>query len=181
MLLVHNIIIKVDVFGALRNAVHKGGVLGLYRGAFTSIFRVGIGSGAQLLTYSKCRDALHNAGVRLICCLNFIVVCPMNSWSNALAGAMLSGMAVTASMAPFDVLSTRLYNQGVNAQGKGLLYRNLGDCIFKIVKKEGPLALYKGWTAVYLRIGPHSFLCLMFWDILKNLHKDYTRKTKQVA
>ncbi|KAF2347368.1 Mitochondrial substrate/solute carrier [Trinorchestia longiramus] len=86
-----------NVFSALRSAVSSGGLLGLYRGASTSLFRVGVGSSAQLFTYTKCRDALHNAGV-----------CTLNSSYNALAGAMLSGVAVTAAMTPFDVLSTRM-------------------------------------------------------------------------
>lgn len=28
------------------------------------------------------------------------------------------------------------------------------DCIVKTVQHEGPLALYKGWMAMYLRLGP---------------------------
>uniref|UniRef100_A0A2P2HZ85 Solute carrier family 25 member 35-like n=1 Tax=Hirondellea gigas TaxID=1518452 RepID=A0A2P2HZ85_9CRUS len=152
-----------SVIAALQASMRTGGITGLYRGASTSLLRVGVGSAAQLFTYTKCRDALHNAGV-----------CDMKSWSNALAGAMLSGVAVTACMTPFDVLSTRLYNQGVcSTTGKGLLYKNLLDCAMQIVRTEGPLALYKGWGAVYLRIGPHSFLSLVFWDVLKDAHQKW--------
>lgn len=36
----------------------------------------------------------------------------------ALAAAMVSGIAVVLAMTPFDVVSTRLYNQPTDAQGK---------------------------------------------------------------
>lgn len=36
------------------------------------------------------------------------------SWLAALIAAMISGVAVAVSMTPFDVISTRLYNQPVD-------------------------------------------------------------------
>ena len=42
----------------------------------------------------------------------------------------------------------------VSADGsQGLLYRNPLDCIIKTIRTEGVFALYKGFTAHYLRIG----------------------------
>lgn len=37
-----------------------------------------------------------------------------NSWLTALIAAMISGVAVAITMTPFDVISTRLYNQPVD-------------------------------------------------------------------
>lgn len=37
-----------------------------------------------------------------------------NSWLTALVAAMISGVAVAITMTPFDVISTRLYNQPVD-------------------------------------------------------------------
>lgn len=37
-----------------------------------------------------------------------------NSWLIALIAATISGVAVAISMTPFDVISTRLYNQPVD-------------------------------------------------------------------
>lgn len=37
-----------------------------------------------------------------------------NSWLVALVAAMISGVAVAITMTPFDVISTRLYNQPVD-------------------------------------------------------------------
>ena len=43
---------------------------------------------------------------------------PSNSWQSTLAAAMLSGVAVAVAMTPLDVISTRLYNQTLDSNGK---------------------------------------------------------------
>lgn len=43
---------------------------------------------------------------------------PPQSWKVALAAAMVSGVAVVLAMTPFDVASTRLYNQPTDTRGK---------------------------------------------------------------
>ncbi|POI33926.1 hypothetical protein CIB84_002322 [Bambusicola thoracicus] len=82
---------------------------------------------------------------------------------------MVSGVAVAVTMTPFDVVSTRLYNQPVEADGTGKLYRGFLDCFAQISSKEGLLGLYKGIGAVYLRLGPHTVLSLFFWDELRRM------------
>ncbi|XP_036901051.1 solute carrier family 25 member 34 isoform X2 [Sturnira hondurensis] len=94
---------------------------------------------------------------------------PEDSCLVALAGGMISSVAVVAAMTPFDVVSTRLYNQPVDGAGRGRLYRGLADCLVKIWRQEGPLALYKGLGPAYLRLGPHTILSLFLWDELRKL------------
>ncbi len=63
-----------------------------------------------------------------------------------------------------------MYNQKVSKDGKtGSLYRNGFDCIVKTVKAEGVGALYKGFSAHYLRIGPHTILTFVFFEQMKSL------------
>ncbi|OTF78058.1 hypothetical protein BLA29_014567 [Euroglyphus maynei] len=60
-------------------------------------------------------------------------------------------------MTPFDVVSTRLYNQPVDPKtGAGQLYRGIPDCMIKIFRTEGILGFYKGFGASFLRLGPHT-------------------------
>lgn len=54
--------------------------------------------------------------------------------------------------------------------GKGLLYKGLFDCVKKVYKHEGLSAFYKGLGPLYFRLGPHTTLCLMFWDAIKNVY-----------
>lgn len=86
---------------------------------------------------------------------------------------MVSGGIVAISMTPFDVIATRLFNQGVDVNGKGLLYRNFVDGFVKTFRYEGVRGLYKGFVPMYWRIGPHTILNLTFWDQFKKLKDIY--------
>ena len=66
-----------------------------------------------------------------------------------------------------QVVSTRLYNQPVDARGKGLTYRGFLDCLYKTITKEGFFGLYKGAGAAYARVGPHSIVSLCIWDYMR--------------
>lgn len=96
---------------------------------------------------------------------------PKDSWSNSIASALISGCVTVFFMTPFDVVSTRFYNQGTDPRGKGLLYTNVADCFVKIFKKEGIWGFYKGWGAHLFRLGPHTVLSLVFWSQLRVAYK----------
>lgn len=49
------------------------------------------------------------------------------------------------------------------------------DCGFKMIRHEGPRSLYKGVTANYIRLGPHTVILLVCWDKLKEID-DYLRR-----
>jgi len=66
-----------------------------------------------------------------------------------------------------------MYNQKVE-EGKAMYYKGMMDCIIKTVNKEGFFALYKGFGAHYLRLGPHTVLIFVFWEQLKILAAKYT-------
>ena len=41
------------------------------------------------------------------------------------------------------------------------------DCIGKIAKAEGFMGFYKGWSAHYMRLGPHTVFTFMFLEQAK--------------
>ena len=53
------------------------------------------------------------------------------------------------------------------AQGTARQYSGPIDCIVKSVASEGPLVLFRGWTASYLRLGPHMVLVFAFLEKLR--------------
>lgn len=61
----------------------------------------------------------------------------------------------------------------MDAHGRGLLYRGYMDCIIKIWESEGFLGFYKGIGPQYIRLGPHTVLCLIFWDELRILYSKF--------
>ncbi|EDO39447.1 predicted protein [Nematostella vectensis] len=141
------------------------GVKGLYQGLSAGITRVMFGSAAQLSTFSTTRNFIANSEV-----FN------TGSWLIPTCASMISSIAVVVCMTPWDVVATRLYNQGTSSSGEKLLYRGFFDCFLKIFRKEGVLGFYKGVGPHYFRIGPHTVLSLLFWDQLKSLYNKYLSK-----
>ncbi|XP_060768892.1 solute carrier family 25 member 35-like [Neoarius graeffei] len=134
------------------------GIMGLWRGSGAAVPRVGVGSAAQLSTFSVTKEFITD-----------LQIFPADSWLVPLFAGMISSVAVVLCMTPFDVLSTRLYNQPVDHLGKGKLYRGFMDCFSKTLRKEGVFGLYKGLGASYFRLGPHTILSLLFWNQLRTL------------
>ncbi|XP_017479726.1 PREDICTED: solute carrier family 25 member 35-like [Rhagoletis zephyria] len=148
-------------FQALHQIYTQGGITGLWRGSMAAVPRAALGSGAQIATFGKTKTILRENG--------WVTQPTLNSFcAGGIAGSIMS-LAIT----PPDVITTRLYNQGVDASGKGIYYNGWLDCIAKIVRNEGLSGLYKGFWPNYLRIAPHSTLVLLFFDELLAIKNKY--------
>ena len=89
----------------LRQIIQTSGFRGLWRGADASMLRTGIGSATQLTTYAFSKNLFARSGL----------VSPDSRMLIEMGGAMISGAVVAVVMNPFDVISTRLYNQNPGA------------------------------------------------------------------
>ncbi|XP_071446189.1 solute carrier family 25 member 35-like [Hetaerina americana] len=145
---------------ALMGIYKQYGIQGLWRGVMGSMNRVLVGSAAQLSTFTITKEWLEEKHIF-----------QPNSLMNTILGSMLCSIVAGILMTPFDVISTRLYNQGVDKSGRGLMYTGVYDCFTKTLQAEGMYGFYKGFTASYARLGPHFILTLLFWDILKDFQK----------
>ncbi|XP_036436777.1 solute carrier family 25 member 35 [Colossoma macropomum] len=144
-------------------AIHQQhGIMGLWRGSSAAVPRVSVGSAAQLCTFSTCRELITD-----------LQMFSEDSWLVALSAGMVSSVVVVLAMTPFDVVSTRLYNQPVDHLGQGRLYRGFVDCFSRTLRTEGLTGLYKGLGASYFRLGPHTILSLLFWDQLRYIYHTY--------
>ncbi|KAG0049837.1 Mitochondrial oxaloacetate carrier protein, partial [Linnemannia elongata] len=143
-------------FHALGSIYKSEGFRGLYRGVDASMLRTGMGSSVQLPLYDFVKQQLIQVGKL-----------ENGSLCHGLS-SLISGFFVCAVMNPFDIISTRMFNQATDPiTGKGSLYRNPLDCFLKTVRTEGVTALYKGFTAHYLRIGPHTIFTFVFMEQTK--------------
>ncbi|KAK7465453.1 Mitochondrial oxaloacetate carrier protein [Stygiomarasmius scandens] len=137
---------------------------GLVRGIDAAILRTSMGSSVQLPSYNFTKTQLVNHGIL-----------PANSTWTFLASSAVSGACVCVVMQPADTALTRMYNQPtiVNEAGKhvGALYKNPLDCLWKTFKTEGVRGWYKGSTAHFLRIAPHTIITLTANDLIVNLYK----------
>lgn len=151
-------------FHAFSKIYKAHGITGLYRGVLITVPRGMMGSGSQIATFGWTKDFLQR---------NFT---DLNHTTISLISGATAGTVMAVAMNPADVCSTRLYNQGVNASGKGIYYSGVIDCFVKIFKTEGFRGFYKGFWPHYIRIGPHSALVLLFFDELKELKEKIKSK-----
>uniref|UniRef100_UPI0037E92DC7 solute carrier family 25 member 35 isoform X2 n=1 Tax=Semicossyphus pulcher TaxID=241346 RepID=UPI0037E92DC7 len=92
---------------ALAAIYREHGIMGLWRGSSAAVPRVSVGSAAQLSTFSSSKELVID-----------LQLFPKGSWLVALSAGMISSVVVVLAMTPFDVVSTRLYNQPVDHLGK---------------------------------------------------------------
>ncbi|KAJ3020345.1 Mitochondrial oxaloacetate carrier protein [Thoreauomyces humboldtii] len=150
--------VKEGTVKALRLIYGKEGVRGLWRGCDAAMLRTGIGSAVQLSSYESFKKILADSGW-------FKMHDGHGGLSLHLGASLITSLFVCLAMNPFDVASTRMYNQNTAADGKqGALYKSGVDCLVKTVRAEGFTALYKGLSAHYLRIGPHTVLTFVFLE-----------------
>ncbi|KAG6332540.1 hypothetical protein ID866_6551 [Astraeus odoratus] len=138
---------------------------GLFRGVDTAILRTAIGSSAQLPVYNWTKNQLVTNDIL-----------PANSVWTYLASSSVSGVCVCLAMQPADTALTRVYNQPTvrlpDGRLQGTLYKNLVDCLWKTFKAEGLFGWYKGSTAHFLRIAPHTIITLTANDIILGVYKN---------
>uniref|UniRef100_A0A665T5L9 Solute carrier family 25 member 34 n=2 Tax=Echeneis naucrates TaxID=173247 RepID=A0A665T5L9_ECHNA len=147
----------LGVSDAFVTIYRREGVIGLWRGVNGAVPRVMVGSAAQLATFTSAKEWVsHSQWLG------------SNRWLTALIAAMISGVAVAVTMTPFDVISTRLYNQPVDECRRGRLYHGFADCMLKVCQAEGLFGLYKGMGPVFLRLAPHTVLSMLFWDLMRD-------------
>jgi solute carrier family 25 protein 34/35 len=100
--------------------------------------RTGFGSSVQLPTYFFAkRQLVKHVGME-------------EGMPLHIASSTASGFVVCCVMHPPDTVMSRMYNQ------TGNLYSSAFDCLYRTVKTEGILAVYKGYFAHLARILPHT-------------------------
>jgi solute carrier family 25 oxoglutarate transporter 11 len=147
------------VFDALFRIAREEGVPALWRGCGPTILRAMVVNAAQLGTYSQAKQWLIQTGYFHETLLCYLIA------------SMISGLATTAVSMPVDIAKTRIQNMKiVNGVPE---YKNMAEVWVKVVRKEGPFALWKGFTPYYMRLGPHTVLTLVFLEQLNSLYYKY--------
>jgi len=91
--------------------------------------------------YDECKELCKKAGFNDGLSLQFLC-------------AFTAGFFMSTTVTPFDMVRTRIMNQPKDK----VLYTGMIDCFSKVVAKEGPLAIYKGFFPVWGRFAPTTTL-----------------------
>ncbi|KAF9942863.1 hypothetical protein BGZ67_009957 [Mortierella alpina] len=145
-----------SITDACRSIFVEEGIQGLWRGVGPTAARAMVVTASQLASYDttkhwllKLKDGDHQARFKEGYLVHFCA-------------------STVAATSPIDTVKVRYMNQQFNALGHGALYRSALDCAVKTVQREGPLALYKGFSMCWLRLGPHTMLSLMIFEKLRS-------------
>ncbi|XP_069691145.1 mitochondrial uncoupling protein 4-like isoform X2 [Periplaneta americana] len=133
-----------------------GGIKGLWAGTIPNMQRAAAVNLGDLAAYDKAK--------------RFFLSFPLftdNIITHTLA-SLVAGLVSAIMTTPFDTIRTRLMNQPIDDQGRGLLYKGTTDCFIQSIRNEGLLALYKGFVPLWLRLGPWA---LVFWVSFENIKK----------
>src|SRR5690606_27555367 len=113
-------------------------------------FRGAVVAGAELSTYDHLKKWLMQHGFREES-TTFITV------------SFIAGFISSFVSNPVDVVKSRMMNQAVDKNGNGKMYRNAFHCAWKLVRKEGVIALWKGFVPSFVRNGPN--VIVTFWVV----------------
>ena len=145
-----------SVFDAIIRIFKEEGLTALWRGAIPTMGRAAVVNAAQLASYSQAKQGILQTGY-----VQDGIFCHF-------LASMFSGLVTTMASMPVDIAKTRIQNQKF-IDGKPE-YKGAIDVIMKVVKNEGPTALWKGFTPYYFRLGPHTVLTFIF---LEQMNKQY--------
>ena len=143
----------VDTFVRI---VREEGVTSLWKGAVSTMTRACFLNVGMLATNAELLDQFQALGYK--------------GFEAKVAASVASGFFASFLSLPFDLAKTRIQKQRPDANGV-LPYKNLIDCMGKILAKEGIFSFWRGFPTYFTRIAPHVVITLILQDYLNGLLK----------
>lgn len=142
-----------NAFDAIFRIAREEKVTTLWKGATPTVIRAMVVNGAQLASYSQAKENLiatkyFQEGILLHFC-----------------ASMFSGLVTTIASMPVDIVKTRVQRSSEKT--------NAVKVFTDVIKKEGVLSLWKGFTPYYARLGPHTVLTFIFLEQFNKAYKNY--------
>lgn len=131
-----------SVVDALTRIARAEGVTALWAGCTPTVVRAMALNFGQLAFFSEAKTQL-KAKTRLA------------PRTQTLAASAIAGFFASFFSLPFDFVKTRLQKQTRLPDGS-LPYRGMAHCFAKVIREEGWLRFYRGFTTYYVRIAPHA-------------------------
>jgi len=127
------------------------GMGGFYRGLEANVMRAMVLNGTKMACYDQIKMKIVESGA-----------VPAGITTQFLS-AFSAGFFMATTVAPFDMVRTKLMNQPPDAK----IYNGFADCFMKIIKNGGPSALYQGFIPIWARFAPTTCLQLVIFEQVK--------------
>jgi len=136
----------------VKQLYREGGIRSIYKGTFATLLRDMPASGMYFMTYECLQRLMTKDGEKL------------GLVSTIVAGGS-AGIANWIVGMPPDVLKSRLQTAPHGT------YTGIGDVFKRLMRQEGPKALYKGVVPVMLRAFPANAACFLGFEVaMKSLN-----------
>jgi hypothetical protein len=135
------------VFDAMRRILADEGVAGLWQGAAPTVARAMLLNMGQMPVASQAKPfILDNFGIDGI--------------GNKFLSSIIAAFFAAGFSTPADVIKSTMQN-APKGTATGVI-----EVTTKLVKAEGPMALYKGFTPAFVKVAPHTVISFMILDYL---------------
>jgi len=141
-----------NVFDALIRTTKEEGVGALYKGLGPNILRGMSMNVGMLACYDQAKELVSK-----------LLDDPMTDGprlTTKIGSSAVAGFTAALFSLPFDLIKSRLMAQKPDATGK-MPYAGISDCALKIVRNEGPMGFFAGFSAYYGRCAPHAMIILL--------------------
>jgi Mitochondrial carrier protein len=127
------------------------GIAGFYRGIEANVMRAMVLNGTKMACYDQIKGMIKDSKI------------VPDGLITQFLSAFGAGFFMACTVAPFDMVRTRLMNQPPDAK----IYSGFLDCVFKIIAKDGPGGLYAGFIPIWARFAPTTTLQLVIFEQIK--------------
>ena len=138
--------------GQAAGALYKSqGIMGFYRGIEANVMRAMVLNGTKMACYDQIKMIIKTSKLF------------PDGLVTQFFSAFGAGFFMACTVAPFDMIRTRLMNQPPDAK----IYKGFFDCAVKIIAKDGPGGLYAGFIPIWARFAPTTTLQLVIFEQIK--------------
>jgi len=129
------------------------GIAGFYRGVEVNIMRACVLNATKMGVYDITKG----------------YVTDYTGWNRkdvktSFSSAFVAGFFMTVTVAPWDMLRTKLMNQPTDKK----IYDGFRDCLVKTVKADGVISLWRGFIPIWARFAPQATLQLIGIEVIYN-------------
>ncbi|KAL1569677.1 Mitochondrial uncoupling protein 5 [Salvia divinorum] len=145
-----------SVVDAISQMSKKEGIGSLWRGSSLTVNRAMVVTASQLASYDQFKEMILEQNLM------------RDGLGTHVTASFAAGFVAAVASNPVDVVKTRVMNMKVEAAP----YSGALDCAVKMIKAEGPLALYKGFIPTISRQGPFTVVLFVTLEQVRKLFKD---------
>ena len=145
---------SVNLGALVGNMYRDQGIGGFYRGVQVNILRACILNATKMGVYDVTKGYVTEA----------------TGWDRkdvktSFASAFVAGFWMTVTVAPSDMIRTKLMNQPTDHK----LYDGFVDCAKKTVAEGGVLSLWRGFVPIWARFAPQATIQLLMIEVIYNV------------